>query len=272
MGKLSICVSIKQVPDTTEAQIDSKTHSIIRTGLPSAVNPFDEFALEEALRLRERYGGEVTAISMGPLQARSALQVALAMGVDRAFLISDRAFAGSDTLATSYALSQAIRKLGDFDLYLFGKQATDGDTAQVGPGVAVRLGVPQITYCVSIEGIDLKARRIRAERLLEGGRELVEAPLPALITVTKGINKPRYPTFESMKRALEADVPVWGPEDICADPSKIGLAGSPTRVKRVSRPKASTGCEFLGGQTREAVAKLVGKLSSAGVIRKGASR
>ncbi|GFP36027.1 electron transfer flavoprotein beta subunit, partial [Candidatus Hakubella thermalkaliphila] len=179
-------VCIKQVPDTTDVKIDRKTNTLIREGVPSIVNPFDIHAIEEALRLKDRFGGRVTVISMGPSQARESLKKAISYGVDEAILISDRAFAGADTLATSYVLAQTIRAIGDkepVDLVLCGKQAIDGDTAQVGPGIATRLGISQLTYVVKIRSIDLEKKEIVVERQLEGGREALRAELPALLTV-----------------------------------------------------------------------------------------
>jgi electron transfer flavoprotein beta subunit len=230
-------VCIKQVPDTTDVKVNPETGTLIREGVPSIVNPFDTYAIEEALRLRERFGGKVTVISMGPPQAKEALKEALAMGADEAILLSDRAFAGSDTWATAYTLSQAIRKIGDFDVIFCGKQAIDGDTGQVGPGVAVQLGVEQLTYVFKIQNIDLEAGFIRVERLLEEGREVVEAPLPAVVTVVKDINQPRYPTFMGIRRATRAEIPSWTAADLpSAEAELLGLKGSPTQVVKVFNP------------------------------------
>ena len=230
-------VCIKQVPDTTDVKVNPETGTLIREGVPSIVNPFDTYAIEEALRLKEKFGGKVTVISMGPPQAQEALKEAVAMGADEAILLSDRAFAGSDTWATAYTLAQAIRKIGDFDVILCGKQAIDGDTGQVGPGIAVQLDVEQLTYIFKIEEIDLEAKRIKVERLLEEGREIVETTLPAVLTVVKDINQPRYPSFMGIRRASRMEIPVWTAEDFPdADPDALGLDGSPTRVVRVFNP------------------------------------
>jgi electron transfer flavoprotein beta subunit len=252
-------VCVKQVPDTTEVKVDPETNTLIREGVQSMVNPFDMFAVEEAIRLKERLGGKVTAISMGPPQAQAALREVISMGVDDGILLSDRAFAGSDTWATSYALAMALRKIGDFDLILCGNQASDGDTGQVGPGIAAHLDLPQITYIRKIEEIDDK--RIVAERLLEDGYEAIEAPLPCLVTVVKEINVPRFPSFKGKMAAKKAQIPVWTAQDIQAETEKIGLAGSPTRVVKIFTPPVRTSGTILDGSPDEAVAALIERLA-----------
>jgi electron transfer flavoprotein beta subunit len=251
-------VCVKQVPDTTEVKVDPETNTLIREGVQSMVNPFDMFAVEEAIRLKERLGGKVTALSMGPPQAEAALREVISMGVDEGILLSDRAFAGSDTWATSYALAMAIRKLGDFSLIVCGNQASDGDTGQVGPGIAAHLDLPQITYIRKIEEID--ETRIVAERLMEDGYEAIEAPLPCMVTVVKEINVPRFPSFKGKMAAKKARIPVWTAEEIQADPEKIGLAGSPTRVVRIFTPPVRAGGEVLDGTPEEAAAALIARL------------
>jgi electron transfer flavoprotein beta subunit len=232
-------VCIKQVPDTTEVRIDPETNTLVREGVASIVNPFDTYAIEEALQLRERHGGKVTVLTMGPSQAREALKEAVAMGADEAILLSDRAFAGSDTWATAYTLAQAIRRLEAFDVILCGKQAIDGDTGQVGPGIARQLRIPQLTYVCRLQEFDLAAGRIRVERLLEEGREVVSCSLPALLTVVKDINQPRYPTFMGIRRATRMEIPAWGSQSLPkANPAYLGLKGSPTQVVRIFHPKA----------------------------------
>ena len=216
------------------------------------------YAIEEALRIRERLGGKVTALSMGPPQAENALREAISMGVDDGVLLTDRAFAGSDTWATSYTLAMAIRKIGDYGLVICGKQASDGDTAQVGPGIAVQLDLPQITYVRKIEGID--DRRIVAERLLEGGYEVIEAPLPCVLTVVKEINQPRLPSLKGKMAARKAVITKWGAADIGADPASIGLDGSPTKVVKIFTPQPRGGGEIIEGDPDEAVRRLVEKL------------
>jgi electron transfer flavoprotein beta subunit len=252
-------VCIKQVPDTTDVKIDPKTNTLMREGVASVVNPFDMYAVEEALRLRERVGdSKVTAITMGPPQAENALREVLAMGVDNAILLSDRAFAGSDTWATSYALSMAVRKIGNVDVIVCGKQASDGDTAQVGPGIATHLDLPQVTYVRKIETIE--ASQIVAERLLESGTEVIRSSLPCLLTVVKEINEPRLPSLKGKMAAKKAVIAKWSAADIGADPKMVGLDGSPTKVVRIFTPKAREGGEVITGEPDEVAAKLAAKL------------
>jgi electron transfer flavoprotein beta subunit len=255
-------VCIKQVPDTTEVRIDPATGTMVREGLKGTINPFDENAVEAALALREQHGGTVTALSMGIPSATEQLRHVLAMGADQAILLSDRALAGADTLATAYALSMAIRKIGDFDLVICGKQAIDGDTGQVGPGIAERLGIPQITYAREIEVGD---GAVRVKRMLEDGYEIVEADLPALITVVKQINEPRYPSVRGLLSAKKKEIPIWSAQDIGADPDRIGSAGSPTRVIRTWTPSHQRRAEMLVGGD-EAVDSLLERLQGIGVV------
>jgi electron transfer flavoprotein alpha/beta subunit len=256
-------VCIKQVPDTTEVKIDPERGTLIREGVPSVVNPFDTYAIEEALLLKEKFGGRVTVISMGPPQALEALKEAVAMGCDDAILISDRAFAGSDTWATAYTLAQTIRRIGAFDVILCGKQAIDGDTGQVGPGIARQLGINQLTYVFKIQEMDPSAGTVGVERLLEEGLEVVASRLPALLTVVKDINKPRYPTFKGIRRASRMEIPVWNATDLeGANPALFGLDGSPTRVVKVFTPPARAGqIEIIPGDTPQEIAStLAGRL------------
>ncbi|MDH7487926.1 MAG: electron transfer flavoprotein subunit beta/FixA family protein [Anaerolineae bacterium] len=262
-------VCIKQVPDTTDVKVNPETGTLIREGVPSIVNPFDTYAIEEALRLREKFGGKVTVISMGPPQAKEALKEAIAMGADEAILLSDRAFAGSDTWATAYTLANAIRKIGDFDIILCGKQAIDGDTGQVGPGIARQLDIEQLTYVFKIQEIDFQAKRVRVERLLEEGREVVETRLPALLTVVKDINQPRYPTIMGIRRATRTEIPVWTAVDLPdAKPDLLGLKGSPTQVVRVFNPPPRSGQIVMieGESPQEQAAKLADLLLKEKVI------
>lgn len=262
-------VCIKQVPDTTDVKVNPETGTLIREGVPSIVNPFDTYAIEEALRLREKFGGKVTVISMGPPQAKEALKEAIAMGADEAILLSDRAFAGSDTWATAYTLANAIRKIGDFDVILCGKQAIDGDTGQVGPGIARQLDIEQLTYVFKIQEIDFQAKRIQVERLLEEGREVVETRLPALLTVVKDINQPRYPTIMGIRRATRTEIPVWTAADLPdARPDLLGLKGSPTQVVRVFNPPPRSGQIVMieGESPQEQAAKLADLLLQEKVI------
>lgn len=255
---MHIVVCIKQVPDTADVKIDPKTNTLIREGVASVINPFDMYAIEEAIRIKEKKGGKVTVLSMGPPQAESALREAISMGADSAVLLSDRAFAGSDTWATSYTLAMALRKLGHFDLVLFGKQASDGDTAQVGPGVAAHLDLPQITYVRRIE--ELTAGMVAAERLLDDGYEVIESPLPCVLTVVKEINEPRLPSLKGKMAARKAVIATWGAKEIDADPKQIGLDGSPTKVVKIFTPPVRVGGEILSGEPLECVQKLAAAL------------
>jgi len=260
---MDIIVCIKQVPDTTEVKINPETNTLVREGVPSIVNPFDENAIEASLQLREKHGGKVTVITMGPPQAVEALRMAIAMGADDAILISDRAFAGSDTWATSYTLAQTIKKLGKFDLILCGKQAIDGDTAQVGPGIAEWLGIPQVTFAVKLE---INGQKARVERLLEEVNELVECPLPAVITVVKQMNEPRLPSLKGLMRAKKMEIKTFTAQDIEADPKNIGLNGSPTSVVKIFSPPPRGGGEILTGEAEEIVNKLIEKLKERKII------
>lgn len=257
---MKIVVCIKQVPDTTEVKIDPETKTLVREGVESITNPFDEFAVEEGLLTKEKYGGEVHVISMGPPQAKEVLKNAYAVGSDYVYLVSDRAFAGADTWATAYTLSAAIKKIGDYDLIICGKQAIDGDTAQVGPGIATQLNIPQLTYVDKVVEIDPDNKKIKVERLLEDGKEVVEASLPALITVVKDINEPRLPSLFGIKKAAKLDIPAWTAEDLPVDKDKLGLKGSPTEVINVFSPEVRGGGEILEGEVPEVVVTLVDKL------------
>ncbi|MBC7248874.1 MAG: electron transfer flavoprotein subunit beta/FixA family protein [Anaerolineae bacterium] len=251
-------VCIKQVPDTTEVKIDPERGTLIREGVPSIINPFDTYAIEEALLLKEKFGGKVTVISMGPPQAVEALKEAVAMGADEAILLSDRAFAGADTWATAYTLSSAIKKIGDFDVILCGRQAMDGDTGQVGPGIATQLGINQLTYVFKIQEIDLEKRTIRVERLVEEGREVVASTLPCLLTVVKDINQPRYPTFMGIRRAARMQIPTWTAADLDVNPDLIGLTGSPTKVVKVFSPPSREGeCDIVEADSVEQAAEIL---------------
>lgn len=239
----SVCC-IKQVPDTAEVKIDPETNTLIRAGVESISNPYDIVALEGAVRLREQYGGKVTAICMGPPQGESSLREALSLGADEAILLSDRAFAGADTLATSYTLSKAIEKLGrelPVDLVLCGKQAIDGDTAQTGPGIATRLGLAQFTYVIEIDWIDLEKRRIQVKRRVSHGTEIIRGPLPALLTVELELATPRRASLPALVASLRAPVATWNAEDIEASPQMLGIKGSPTWVRAISSPPAREG-------------------------------
>lgn len=255
---MNIIVCIKQVPETTEVRINPETNTLIREGVKSIINPFDMYAIEEAVRLKEKFGGKVTVITMGPPQAESALRDAIAMGADDGVLVCDRAFAGSDTWATSYTLSEAIKRVGQFDLILCGKQASDGDTAQVGPGISAHLDIPQVTYVKKIE--EVKNSSMRVERLMEEGFEIIETPLPTLLTVVKEINEPRLPSLKGLMRAKSAKFTVLSQKELNLDSQKIGLCGSPTQVVKIFTPPQRLGGQILQGETQEIVDKLVGLL------------
>lgn len=255
---MNIIVLVKQVPDTSEVKINRETNTLIRDGVPSIINPFDMYAIEEALRLREKHGGKVTAITMGPPQAAEALKEAVSLGVDDVVLLSDRAFAGADTWATSYALSQGIKKIAEYDLIIAGKQAIDGDTAQVGPETADMLGIPFVAYIKKIEQIE--GKKMLAERLMDEGYDVVETSLPALITVVKEINQPRVPSLKGKIKAKSLKVTSWNAKDIGADDSKCGLKGSPTKVVRIFPPVARGQREVLTGSMEEQISTVVSKL------------
>jgi len=262
---MEIVVCVKQVPDTTEVKIDPVTNTLIRQGVPSIVNPFDKNAIEAALQLKEAYGGKVTVLSMGPPQAKDALKECLAMGADSAILISDRAFGGSDTLATSYTLAATIRKLGSYDIILFGKQAIDGDTAQVGPETAEHLGIAQVTYASKIE---LSGEVAKIEREHEEGYEIIEVKLPAVVTVIKTLNyEPRYPTVKGTMKANRTEIPVWTAADLTVKEERLGLKGSPTQVRKIfTPPRRVQGVLIQKDTAREAVAELLQKLSDAKIV------
>ncbi|MDX9864507.1 MAG: electron transfer flavoprotein subunit beta/FixA family protein [Anaerolineaceae bacterium] len=232
---MEIIVPIKQVPETSNVKMDPETGTMLRTAVEGIVNPLDLFAIEAALRLREANGGTVTAITMGPPKAENALRDALAMGCDQAVLLSDRRFGGSDTWATSHALAQAIKKLSPFDLVICGERATDGETGQVGPGIAAWLDLPLATYVSQV--IDAGTDFLRLERFTEGGREVIWSPLPMVLTVVKEIGNPRLGTIRSKLKARKVDIPTWGADDIEANQKWIGLKGSPTRVVKIYSPQ-----------------------------------
>jgi electron transfer flavoprotein beta subunit len=259
---MNILVCIKQVPDTTDVKIDPKTNTLIREGVQSIINPFDAYAIEEAVRLKERFGGKATVITMGPPQAQDALKEAISLGIDEAIHLSDRAFAGSDTWATSLILSAAIKKIGDFDLIICGKQASDGDTAQVGPGIAAHLDLAQATYVRRIDSVhlDTNPKVMIVERLLEEGYELIKIHLPALITVVKEINTPRMPSLKGKMRAQKAAITVWGNKDLGIEENKIGLKGSPTQVVKIFTPPHKEGGKVFTGEPGEVVDALVAEI------------
>ncbi len=254
---MNIVVCIKQVPDTAEIRINPETNTLMREGVPSIINPFDLHALEAGLQIKEKCGGKVTVLTMGPPQAEAALREAVSMGADEAVLLSDRAFAGSDTWATSYTLAQAIRKLGA-DIIFCGKQAIDGDTAQVGPETAEFLGIPHISYIRKIE--EVRDGYVRAQRLMDEGYDIVESTLPVLLTAVKELNQPRMPSLKGKMAAKKAEIKKMGKDDIQADDSNIGLKGSPTQVKNIFAPQIKADRKMLEGAPDAQVDALVQEL------------
>jgi electron transfer flavoprotein alpha/beta subunit len=262
---MHIVACIKQVPDTTDVRIDPERGTLVREGVAAILNPLDAYAVEAAVRLAAETGGRATALTMGPPQAEDAVRDAVARGCDDGLLLSDRAFAGADTWATSYALAAAIRALGDVDLVLCGKQAVDGDTAQVGPGIAVHLGWPQATYVRDLrveDGADGRSALI-VERLTDRGNETLRIPTPAVLTAIKDLCIPRLPSLTTAMRARRCQVQCWGAGDVDADPAQLGLDGSPTRVVSVFAPPSRGECRLIDGeppaQARELLALLAEK-------------
>ncbi|KEI17454.1 electron transfer flavoprotein subunit beta [Clostridium novyi B str. ATCC 27606] len=253
---MKIVVCLKQVPDTNQVKIDPITGTLIREGVPSIINPEDKNALEEALRLKDEKGATVTVISMGPPQAEAALREAMAMGADDAILISDRAFAGADTLATSYALAGALKKL-EYDFILAGRQAIDGDTAQVGPEIAEHLGIPQVTY---VEKVDVEGDKLTVRRALENGYEVLEVQTPCLLTAIKELNEPRYMDMRNVFGVFDKEVKVWSADDIDVDKALLGLKGSPTKVKKSMTKEAKGQGEVVNMPVKEAAAYAASKL------------
>jgi electron transfer flavoprotein beta subunit len=251
---MNIIICIKQVPDTTDVKINPETNTLVREGVQSIINPFDMYAIEEGLRLKEQFNGKATVVTMGPPQAESALREAISMGIDEAVLVSDRAFAGSDTLATSYTLASAIKKLGEFSVILCGKQASDGDTAQVGPGISTHLDIPQVTYVKKIESI--KNGVAVVERMTEEGYDIVETPLPCLFTVVKEINEPRTPSLKGKMRAKGAKIQLLSAQMLDCEADRLGLKGSPTQVVKIFSPERRKGGEVYQGPVEESVEKV----------------
>jgi len=266
-----IVTCVKQVPDTTQVKIDPVTGTLIREGVPFITNPFDTHALEESLRLKDKYGFRVAVISMGPPNTEVTLKKALALGADESILLSDRAFGGADTLATSMVLAEAIRRLAqqeEIALVLCGRQTIDGDTAQVGPGIATRLKYSQLTLVDQIQDVDLQAKRVKARRKLEGRHEIVEAPLPAMITVVREINQPRYPTVPMRLMAEDAEVVLWDNKVMELAEETIGLKGSATQVRKIFSPERAKG-EILGdgvNKPEEAARLLIDNLLQKDII------
>jgi electron transfer flavoprotein beta subunit len=247
---MNIVVLVKQVPDTTEMNVDKETGTLIRTGVPTIINPDDLAGIEEALKLKDHYGAKVTALTMGPQQADGMLRELLARGVDEVILLTDRRFAGADTWATSNTLSKALEKI-DYDLIIAGRQAIDGDTAQVGPQTAEKLGIPQVSYVNAIQAID--ESKIIVKKALEDAEEVIEVSLPCLITTLQGMNTPRYMHCEKIWQSFDQPIIKWGFDDLEIDPSIIGLKGSPTKVKKTFIKEVSSMTNKVQVSNEEAV-------------------
>lgn len=258
---MKIVACIKQVPDTVEITIDKETGVLVRDNVPAILNPFDAYAIEEGILIKDSCGGEVTAITMGPQQAISVLHDAFSVGVDHAVHICDGAFRGSDTFVTAKILAAAIKKLGDVDLILCGKQAIDGDTAQVGPEIAELLGIPHVAYVKKIREVNDDA--ILLERMTETGIEVIQVKLPALLTVLKDINTPRLPSFKLKRAAKQKVIPVWGIQDLGLREEEVGLQGSPTTVMKTFTPEARGNCQMLSGPDDDIINALLLQIDAA---------
>ncbi|MBT3288391.1 MAG: electron transfer flavoprotein subunit beta/FixA family protein [Victivallales bacterium] len=260
---MNIAVCLKQVPDTADLKLDPVHNTLIREGVDSVLNPLDEFPLEAALRLREQAGGAVVAFTMGPPQAKRVLEKAVAMGADDGVLVSDRAFAGADTWATSLTLARALPSRGPFDVVLCGKQAIDGDTAQVGPGIAAHLGWSQVTYVTSLE---MKDGALVLERMLDAGKAVLRVRLPVVLTVLKEANEPRLPSLAGRLRAFRMGSTVLGAADLGLATNTVGLDGSPTRVARIAVPSHDRGLTRLEGDSKDVARQFVSSLRDRGVL------
>lgn len=254
---MKIVVCIKQVPDTAEVRINPETNTLIREGVPSIINPYDLNALEASLQIKEQNGAKVTVLSMGPPQAETALREAVSLGADEGVLLTDRAFAGSDTLATSYTLATAIRKL-EADIIFCGKQAIDGDTAQVGPETAEFLNIPHVAYVKKIE--EIRDGYVRVQRLMDEGYDVVESSMPVLFTVVKELNKPRLPSLKGKMAAKKAVIRSMGMADIGVSEGSLGLKGSPTQVRNIFAPKVKSDRKMFEGPPEDQVNALVDEM------------
>ncbi len=255
---MNIIIPIKQVPETSNVKMDEETGTMVRSGVESIVNPLDLYGIEIGIQLKEHHGGKTTVITMGPPSAERALREAIAMGCDDGILISGKEFAGSDTWATSYALANSIKKMGDFDLILAGERATDGDTGQVGPGIAALLDIPLLTYVSKIKKIT--DHTIIVERMIEEGYETLETSLPALLTFVKEASYPRLPTLRGKQKAKKIDIPVWNSQNLKVDPTQLGLKGSPTRVAKIYHPRVLRNGTLVKAESEDSLAKSVHEL------------
>lgn len=253
---MNIVVCLKQVPDTTAVKIDPKTGTLIRDGVPSIINPEDKHALEAALTIKDNVGGKVTVISMGPHQAKDALREALCMGADEAILVTDRAFAGADTLATSKTLACALKNL-EYDIVFAGRQAIDGDTAQVGPEIAEHLNIPQVTY---VQDVKVEEDGLLINRALEDGYELIKVQTPVLLTAIKELNEPRYMNVRYIFDTANKEIQLWSADNIEISKDELGLKGSPTKVKKTMTKETKGAGELINEAPQEAVKYVLGKL------------
>jgi electron transfer flavoprotein beta subunit len=261
---MNIVVCLKQVPGTTEVKIDPNTNTLIRQGIENIINPFDTYALEEAVRLKEKHGGKVTVITMGPPQAEAALREAISLGADEAVLLSDRAFAGADTWATANTLSKAILKLEKTDMIICGRQTIDGDTGQVGPEISEMLQWPFIAYVSKIE--EIRDNYLRVSRMIEEGHEVMETTLPCIITVAKEINVPRLPSLRGIMKSKNAKITTWGINELGTEADMVGLAGSSTQVIKIFFPQRISKAEILTGDAAAQVVTLVERLREAKLL------
>ena len=261
---MNIVVCIKQVPGTTNVKIDPQTNTLIRQGIENIINPFDTYALEEGVRLREQHGGKVTVITMGPPQAEDALRESISLGADETVLLSDSAFAGADTWATAFTLSRAVAKLEQYDIIICGRQTVDGDTGQVGPELAEMLDIPFIAYVSQIE--EINEGYIRVRRMVEEGHEIMETSLPAVITVNKEINIPRLPSLRGIMKSKSTKIDTWGIQELGVDSNMVGLPGSSTQVIKVFFPQRISQAEILEGDVESQVDSLIDKLKDASLL------
>ncbi len=261
---MKVIVCLKQVPGTTQVKIDPQTNTLVRQGIENIINPFDTYALEEGVRLRERFGGTVTALSMGPPQAEAALKEAISLGADEVVLLSDKAFAGADTWATSFTLAQAINNVGQYDLVICGRQTLDGDTGQVGPELSEMLGIPFIAYVSKIE--EMAEGQMRVQRMVEEGHEVIETSLPAVIAVVKEINVPRLPSLRGIMKSKSASVQLWTVKDLGVDEGMVGLSGSYTKVVKIFFPQRVCQGEIFQGELGSQIDCLIGKLRDGGLV------
>lgn len=258
-------VFIKQVPDASQVRVNYETGTLIREGVPAILNPFEAHAVEEAVKIKEKFGGKVSVLTMGPPQATQALKECLAMGADNAFLLSDRVFAGSDTLATSYALYEGARKIieleGEIDLFFAGKQAIDGDTAQTGPGIATRFDIPLVTYLTKLDEVNFEEKYAVATRLTENGQETVQVPIPVFFTVEENLNELSHAPLPWLIRAAQTEVIMLSSENVELDRDQCGLRNSPTKVKKAFTPEKRQRGETLTGSLDEVVKETAGHLA-----------